>query len=282
MKKIFILLVLVVASNFGINAANDNIKVNVIGKGKDIIFLPGFACPGSVWFQVVDSLKQNYKCHVVSYPQYGKRIPGEDNWFEDLCEYVKLYVEENNLSNFTIVGHSMGGNIAMRLNLEDSERFKNLIIVESLPCTGALMNPNYKSEDIDITKPANIGVLESDDKTYHAIANQMANFMVKSPEYKEKIASYIIDTDRKTYVYGYTELLKGDLREDIKDIKGDILVLGAGFPSVDQIKWVYESQYQAMPEKTIEYAEGSMHFIMFDKPLWLIDKINQYLSKKTN
>jgi hypothetical protein len=43
-------------------------------------------------------------------------------------------------------------------------------------------------------------------------AVMMANYMASDKNKSDTVAKWIMEADRKTYVYGYTDLLKLDLR----------------------------------------------------------------------
>jgi len=86
-------------------------------------------------------------------------------------------------------------------------------------------------------------------------------------------------SDRQTYVYGYTDLLKLDLREALKTVKAETLILGASFPDPAVTRKTFENQYANLEKKRIEIADNSKHFIMFDQPEWLYQQVNNFLSK---
>ncbi len=108
----------------------------------------------------------------------------------------------------------------------------------------------------------------------------MAQNMTGKEDKKEVIKNYILNSDRETYVYGYTDLLKLDLREKLADIKIKTLILGASFPSKETVLSTYENQYANLANKEIFIADNSKHFIMFDQPEWMYEKVNAYLDKK--
>jgi len=87
----------------------------------------------------------------------------------------------------------------------------------------------------------------------------------------------MVKADRETYVYGYTDLLKLDFRETLKEIKTETLILGAAFPDLNTIKANYEKQYSNLENKELLIIENSKHFIMFDQSEWLIEQINTFL-----
>jgi pimeloyl-ACP methyl ester carboxylesterase len=117
------------------------------------------------------------------------------------------------------------------------------------------------------------------DEDFKKMATAMAQNMTNSIPKVEVIANWSIIADRKTYVYGYTDLLKLDLREKLSGINIPTLILGASFPNKEIVFSNYQKQYANLKNKEILMAEGSKHFIMFDQPEWLYSQVNKYLAQ---
>ena len=107
----------------------------------------------------------------------------------------------------------------------------------------------------------------------------MAKTMTSKNEKTYTLVKWITDADRETYVYGYTDLLKLDLRGILSRITAKSLILGAPFPDKNTVTANFEKQYANLTNKTIEIAPDSKHFIMFDQPEWFYEKVNTFLSK---
>jgi pimeloyl-ACP methyl ester carboxylesterase len=109
------------------------------------------------------------------------------------------------------------------------------------------------------------------------MAQQMAGGMCMNKDKHQQLIDWMITADRKTYVYGYVDLLKLDLREDIARIQVPVVVLAATFPSKQVVEKTWNTQLAKLPNKTIHYADNSAHFIMYDQPEWYLTKIKENL-----
>ena len=94
---------------------------------------------------------------------------------------------------------------------------------------------------------------------------------------KDILTNWMLEADRETWVYGYTDLLKLDLRNSLSNVACETLILGASFPNEEIAKENYEKQYSKLPNKTILMAPKSKHFIMFDQPEWFYETVNNFL-----
>ena len=279
MKTIKILLFgLLILSSLSITAQDKTFEVDVIGEGDPILLFPGFTCTGDVWNATVNELSKNYECHVFTFAGFGDVPAIEKPWLPKIKDGVVNYISEKELDNAVLIGHSLGGALALWM-AADGNSFKELIIVDALPSTGALMMPDFKSEYMVYDSPYNKQLLAMNDADFEAMAQQMASSMTKEKLNQEKIKNWMIQADRETYVYGYTDLLKLDLREDLAKINSPVTILAATEPyGLDMAKSTYELQYKALAEYTIEFANGSSHFIMYDQPQWFIENLKNALN----
>ena len=279
MKTIKILLFgLLILSSLSITGQDKTFEVDVIGEGDPILLFPGFTCTGDVWNATVNELSKNYECHVFTFAGFGDVPAIEKPWLPKIKDGVVNYISEKELDNAVLIGHSLGGGLALWM-AADGNSFKELIIVDALPSTGALMMPDFKSEYMVYDSPYNKQLLAMNDADFEAMAQHMANSMTKEKLNQEKIKNWMIQADRETYVHGYTDLLKLDLREDLAKINSPVTILAATEPyGLDMAKSTYELQYKALAEYTIEFANGSSHFIMYDQPQWFIENLKNALN----
>jgi len=242
-----ILLVICVFS-ITLQAQNKTFKVEVKGKGEPILLFPGFTCTGDVWKDVVTELSKTNECHVFTFAGFGDVLAIETPWLSKIKEGITDYILKNKLEKATLIGHSLGGTLGLWLGSEEHSKYQKIIVVDALPSTGALMIPNFNSETIVYDNPFNQRLLDMDASSFEVMASQMASGMSLNKEKHAIIKDWILKADRKTYVYGYTDLLKLDLRASIAKIEVPVTILAA-----------------------------AAHFIMFDQPKWLLNAIKEEL-----
>ncbi|MEP0266865.1 alpha/beta hydrolase [Dokdonia sp.] len=282
MKNVILLVVSLVFS-LSIYATNESqpIHVEVTGKGNPIVLIPGFTVPGDIWDPLVKELEKKYECHVVTLAGFGGNEPIDFPWLPKVNGSIKNYIVKNNLQNATIIGHSLGGTIATWLaSCEDLELSK-IVLIDALPAAGALMIPDYNPENLVYESPYNNQQLAMSDAVFEQIAINMSKGMSTKESAQEKIKNWILEADRKTYVYGYTDYLKLDLREDLKKISIPVTILAASKPyGKEMATQTYKSQYENLKNYDFIVAEDSAHFIMLDRPTWFLKQIHMILSSK--
>ncbi|WP_299714741.1 alpha/beta hydrolase [uncultured Tenacibaculum sp.] len=257
------------------------IHVKVTGKGNPVILIPGFTVPGDIWNPLVKKLENNYECHTVTLAGFGGKAPIEFPWLPKVNQSLKNYIVKNDLQNATIIGHSLGGTIATWLAAQKEIKLSKIIIVDALPASGALMIPNFNPENLVYESPYNKQQLAMDDTAFAQLATGMSKGMSLKASAQEQIKNWILQADRKTYVYGYTDYLKLDLREDLKNISIPVSIIAASKPyGAEMVKQTYNSQYKNLKNYNFILAENSAHFIMLDQPSWFLEQVQMILSSK--
>lgn len=276
MKTLFSFIILITSLQA---AAQGEFVVEVRGSGEPVLLFPGFTSTGGVWEDVVEELAEHYEVHSFTFAGFGGVAPIEAPWLPKIKAAMQAYVKEHDLKDPVIIGHSMGGTLGLWLAVEDPGFYKKIIVVDALPAMGAVMMPNYKSEDIVYDNPYNNQLLQMSDSAFAAIASQMATAMTTNKNRHELLKKWILESDRETYVYGYTDLLKLDLREDLAKIKIPVTIFGATEPYGKEVaEKNYREQYKNLASYTLEFAENSGHFIMFDQPEWFLEKLKAELN----
>jgi pimeloyl-ACP methyl ester carboxylesterase len=278
MKTLGVFLAILIASASVILGQNA-IRVEVLNSGSETktLFLPGFTCPGAIWEQTISNLANAGESHLVSYAGFNGISAVELPWYSKLKDELIEYIKTNNFTNLNIVGHSMGGNLAIDIAAALPDRVKNLVLVDAIPSMREIIMPGVPVEHIQYENPYSIQQLNMDNDQFRQMATMMAQNMTSNAEKVNTLVEWMVEANRKTYVYGYIDLLKFDQREILRQITANTLVLGASFPDENTTKSTFDKQYSNLSKKTVSIAPSSRHFIMFDQPQWFYDQLNNFL-----
>lgn len=248
-------------------------KVEVKGKGAPVLLFPGFGCTGEVWDEIVAEISKTNECHIFTFAGFGNVPAIEGPWLATIKSEIISYVKAKKLKKPTLIGHSLGGTLSLWLASTETDLFKKAIIVDGLPASAALMIPNYKGDIIPYDNPQSKMMLAMDADAFNAMNIQSVSYMCFNKEKQKTIAEWMKTADRKTYVYGYIDMLNLDLREEIAKIKIPVVILAATNPDIETVQKTYKSQYENLPSVTIYYAEKAAHFVMYDQPEWFMEKV---------
>jgi pimeloyl-ACP methyl ester carboxylesterase len=202
--------------------------------------------------------------------------PIESPWLPQVNTALLEYIQSEDLNNLTIIGHSLGGTIALYLAAELKERVKEIILVDALPHTAKLMFPNQTEFQYD--NPYSTSMMEMDDNAFKAMASQQVGMMAFNEDHRPQILNWILNTDRKTYVQGYIDYLNFNATTYLEQIDCPVLIMGATSYGEEQAKHTYKDQYQLLDHYDLKMAPTSAHYIMYDQPEWFYTQLNLALN----
>lgn len=101
----------------GIVALKDSGKVNYIDEGQGnqtLVFIHGLANYALGWKKNISELKNNFRCIAIDLPGNGLSEAGRSKYSIDYFSHVVAeLIQQLKLENVVLVGHSMGGQIAI-------------------------------------------------------------------------------------------------------------------------------------------------------------------------
>jgi esterase len=104
------------------------------GHGPDLIFLHGLFGAGDNWRSVGKQLSKQFRVHLIDLPNHGKSDWLDNPDLPKLVEILNQWISDQNIERFTLLGHSMGGKVAMQLALNPHAGIlEKLIIVDIAP-----------------------------------------------------------------------------------------------------------------------------------------------------
>ena len=91
-------------------------EVTKSGQGsKSIIFIPGFASSGDVWNETKAMFEKDFTCYTLTMAGFAGVKPQVNATCKSWEISIATYIEDNKIEKPMIIGHSMGGVLAMAL-----------------------------------------------------------------------------------------------------------------------------------------------------------------------
>jgi len=110
-----------------------------------LVFLHYFGGSGKSWKWVADKLSDNYRCITLNLPGFGGSPAIDIPSIEGFAEHVQKELDSLGITTYTLIGHSMGGKIAMQIAINDEKGFvKQLILVAPSPPTTEPLSEDEK------------------------------------------------------------------------------------------------------------------------------------------
>ena len=187
------------------------------GKGQTILFIHGLGENISHWQKVVDGLSASFHCIAIDLPGYGWsqwkiNTNGKDQ-LQFYADAIAEFLKKKKIKKVIVAGHSMGGQIATILALQNN-RVKKLILVA--PAGLETFNENEAKILIASTPPS---VFEKQDEA--VIRNNFKLNFFQQPADAERLIQDRLQlkncTDFKVYCETVSNGVKGMLAHPVKD-----------------------------------------------------------------
>lgn len=267
-------------------ALHPTFTVRVVGKGQPMLLIPGLNCPGAVWDEALAHYQQRYQCHIISLAGFGGTAPvaATDPLLPAVRDQLLAYIKTQQLRKPVVMGHSLGGFMALALSAAQPDAVGPLVIVDSLPFMAAIQNP---AATVETMKPL-AAQMRQQVKQGHmpaAAQRQMVAGMVTDTARQTQVARWGLASDPATTAQAMYDMYTIDLRSDISRIKQPVLVLGswaayAQYGSTkESTRAIFAQQYAQLPQVRIEMSEAGRHFLMYDDTAWLLAQADGFLKQ---
>ena len=103
------------------------------GSGKPLLILHGFLGMSDNWKSLGTQFAVGFQVHMLDLRNHGRSMHSDDFSYEIMAQDVYEYCQAHNLENINIIGHSMGGKVAMLLATSHPELVDKLIVADIGP-----------------------------------------------------------------------------------------------------------------------------------------------------
>jgi pimeloyl-ACP methyl ester carboxylesterase len=263
-----------------------DLRVEVVGQGRPVLMIPGLNSAASTWSPTCAALQPGVQCHIVQLPGFaGAPAVATDDFLGGMRDRLLAYLDERHLDRPVVIGHSLGGVLALQMAAEKPGRIERLVIVDALPFLAGLrgMSP-------DAARGAAAAVrrqmLSATHEQWEAGTRQGAGGMSRDPANAERIVAWGLASDRATTAQAMSELWAEDLRPLLPRIATPTLVLGAWAAfepmgsTLESTRRIFETQYAGLKGVKVEMSQRGYHFLMWDDADWLVGEVKGFLAQR--
>ena len=268
--------------------ASQRISVEVKGSGPDVILIPGLSSSPRVWDSTVAALP-GYRYHLVHVAGFAGKAPGANASGEvvaPVAEEIARYIREAKLKRPAIIGHSLGGTLAMMVASKHPQLASKVMVLDMVPFMAALFGgPGATPETVrPIAEQMRTGIANGTGEARKAMAAQTIAGMVRTESLRPAAIAHSLDSDAKVSAQAMYELILLDQRPALKSITVPMQVLWVRAPSApitdEQMAQFYKLSYANVPQAKLTQVPNSYHFIMWDAPEAFQREVTAFLSAK--
>lgn len=252
-------------------------EVQKSGNGKQsIIFIPGFASSGEVWNETKSKFENDYTCYTLTMAGFAGIHPQPNASFKNWETQIVAFINNNKIVNPILMGHSMGGGLALAIASDYPELIEKIIVVDALPCLPALMNPAFKTKENNDCSGIVNQMTSMTNEQFYQMQKTAIPGLLENSDMQELVVNWSLKSDRKTFAEMFCDFSNTDLRDKIKSIKCPSLILLESY--FVNIKPAVEEQYKNLNNANMQYANKGLHFIMYDDKEWYFSQLYNFLN----
>ncbi|QNA82682.1 alpha/beta hydrolase [Sphingomonas sp. So64.6b] len=265
----------------------DHISIQVVGsKGPAIFLIPGLSSPRAVWDGVVSELAKTHRVYLVQVNGFAGDEPRgnlKPGLLDGMVAELDGYIVSEKIKDAALVGHSMGGLVALMMAKAHPDHVSRAMIVDSLPYVGLIFNPGATVATMEpqakmirdqmaagYGKPANA-----------AFAEQTANGLALKPESRAKVKAWVMAADPRVSAEALYEDLITDLRPDLASITTPLTVVYAWSATLPKGRAdaMFQGNFKAAPHVDYVPIGDTAHFVMLDQPDAFMTALNGFVDK---
>jgi len=101
-----------------------------LGKGKPMIILHGLFGFSDNWQTLATNFSEYFRVILIDFRNHGHSPWSDDFSYDLMVDDLKELIDDLNLENIILVGHSMGGKVAMHFAQKFPEKIEKLVVVD--------------------------------------------------------------------------------------------------------------------------------------------------------
>jgi pimeloyl-ACP methyl ester carboxylesterase len=264
-----------------------SVHVDRYGSGAPaLVLIPGLTDSGAVWDTTVARYQATHTIYVLTLPGFGGRSPIKAPMLDTVVRDVAAFLPSANKP--VLIGHSLGGFLAIRLAEEHSDLIRGAIAIDGLPVFAGLdkMTPERRA---GIAEQIASRIGSQTQAEFEQSEAQQISFMTK-PSNVQIATSFSKGANIAATGTYMSELMAADLRPDLSKVSVPLLEIGpfdstldpnnpfTPMPTLQQKQAYYASLFTNDPTAKVVIIDDSRHFIMLDQPEKLFTAIDAFLA----
>lgn len=245
---------------------NNSLVFEVRGSGTPLVFLHGWSCRRADWKPIVDELSKQYLTVSIDLPGHGDAVATRSWSIKEFGSLVSDVVQRLALGEVRIIGHSMGGAVALESAVRLGGSCHHVVAVDSLTYLGI-----YPPQ-LDSSFMAGVEALQSD------FAGTMVGLVTSlgAPSTPEDInaviATEMAETNPTFALPLIMDLYRWDMYETLPKVDCPITVVAAKCHLSDE---AVDTLSQLMDIQEVDFGG---HFFLREDPMKTTNKLREILN----
>ena len=243
--------------------------------GPNLIIIHGLFGNADNWHSIAQSLSENFNVYCIDLPNHGESDSMTDASYPKMAQAILNWASSNKINNFYLLGHSMGGKVAMQMAaIAAPSQIEKLIVADIAPVDYQPSHTQILEGLKAIDKETIVSRKEADTiLSQYEPTLGIRQFLLKNLVRDEQ-GTYKLSLSVDNIANSYDTILKKPLIEQpvtiptlfIKGEKSDYIVAD-----------YQQSIMTAFPQASFKIIPGTGHWLHAEKPLPFTSLVRRFL-----
>jgi esterase len=251
-----------------------------LGEGMPLLILHGFLGMSDNWHSIGKRLSARYSVYMIDLRNHGRSPHDKHFGYEEMIDDLNELADEEKIDRLYIIGHSMGGKLAMQYASAYPDKVDKLIVADMSPgitepdekllrLMDAMQGfPLHEYSSLDSIKKG-IGELIPEERLVGFVLKNIKHVPPSSYAWKPNVPVLAANAYK----------LKEAIRCDIPYLKPTLFVKGELSPYLPESAMPLIKKCFPLAEMTI--IKGAGHWLHADEPEKFLEEVNNFLEKFT-
>ncbi|MEO6799975.1 MAG: alpha/beta hydrolase [Rhodanobacter sp.] len=260
-------------------------------RGRPVILIPGLQGGPWVWQQTIANLRKNHKVYAVTLAGFdGMPAPADGgNLFDQADASLLQLIKQQKIDKPVLVGHSLGGTLALRFASEHPQLVSGVVAVDGLPIFPGMDRVSAEQRQAMAARMQERTAAATPEQFKAQALQYMQRIGLVNQQLAAKYAPMNARSDIKASAQYMAEDLAFDGRPGLENANVPILEISPYYaPDFSQPPMVmseaqkaayYQSLLANAPHATVESISPSRHFVMLDQPARFQQVLDRFLTR---
>lgn len=245
-----------------------------LGEGKPLVVLHGLFGSSDNWLTISKKLANDFTVYLLDLRNHGQSPHHEIHDYEAMTEDLHEFFSDLNLDSASILGHSMGGKVAMRFAFQYPEKVSKLIVADISPRDYRTSNKYIVESLLSI----DLGTIKTREDADKALSEKIPNKAIRLFILKNLFRNNDLSFSWRLNLAALNLNLNsmgGDFDKNNGFTKETLFFKG------EKSNYILPSDFElikkAFPNSTIDIVEDAGHWLHTEKPDYIYQKLKSFL-----
>jgi esterase len=245
------------------------------GQGQPLIILHGLFGQSDNWNSIAKQLgENNFEVYCVDQRNHGLSPHGDEWNYKAMSEDVLELIQDHQLQNIILLGHSMGGKTAMQFAIDHSATLDKLIVVDIAP----KYYPLHHQTVLQALQAVDFSVVKTRREVEDILSQYISDFGTKQFLLKNIYWKENGELDWRFNLKVIAEQIENIGQETPTDKMCEVQTL---FIRGEHSKYILDEDmnliHDIFPRSMLETIEGAGHWVHAEKPTAFFDCVMNFV-----